>query len=122
MDKVRFEHLTRANVLQIGLAFVALGAIGYLSFRYMGLEGQSAGMASEVILVVILFAWTATYLLRVFTGKMTFNEQRKRYREAYEKITTDELRTRFEMMTEEEQIRLLNEVESEKNGTMSSPD
>ena len=105
--------MTRANVVLSGLIFLLLGAIGYFSFRLTGFEGQTAGIASEVILVLILFGWIGTYLFRVFTGKMTFNEQRKRYRKAYEKITTAELQSRFESMTEEEQIRLLNEVEKE---------
>ncbi len=105
--------MTRANVVLSGLIFLLLGAIGYFSFRLTGFEGHTAGIASEVILVLILFGWIGTYLFRVFTGKMTFNEQRKRYRKAYEKITTAELQSRFESMTEEEQIRLLNEVEKE---------
>ena len=116
MVRVRSEYLTRANVIQIGLGVLALGAIGYFSFRFMGLEGQSAGIASEAILILIVFAWTGSYLFRVLRGKMTFNEQRKRYREAYEKITSAELQSKFESMTEEEQIRILNDVEMEQKG------
>ena len=44
---------------------------------------------------------------------MTFVEQRKRYLEAYEKLTTTELQARFESMTEEEQISLLKDLEKE---------
>ena len=42
-------------------------------------------------------------------------EQRKRYREAYEKFTEEELQKRFDALPEEEQMRLLQEIESEKN-------
>ena len=105
--------MTRANVLQIGLAALFLGAVGYALFRSIGFEGASAGIAAEAMLILIVFGWTGTYLYRVFTGKMTFIEQRKRYRDAYEKMTTAELQSRFDSMSEEEQIRLIKEVENQ---------
>ncbi len=46
---------------------------------------------------------------------MTFNEQRKRYREAYEKITNKKLQDQFESLTEEEQAHLIHELENESN-------
>ena len=105
--------MTRANVLQIGLAVLFLGAIGYAFFRSLGFEGASAGIAAEAILMLVVFGWTGNYLFRVFTGKMTFTEQRKRYREAYERMTTAELQSRFDSMSEEEQINFLKEMENE---------
>ena len=44
---------------------------------------------------------------------MTFMEQRKRYRAAYEKLTDEKIREKFEAMTEEEKIELLKTVEEE---------
>ena len=44
---------------------------------------------------------------------MTFVEQRKRYLEAYEKLTSAELQSRFESMSEDEQMRLLIDLEKE---------
>ena len=105
--------MTRANVFQIGLAVLFLGPLGYAFFRSIGFEGASAGIAAEAILILIVFGWTGTYLLRVFTGKMTFMEQRKRYRDAYENKTNAELQSQFDSMSEEEQIRLIKEVENE---------
>lgn len=105
--------MTRANVLQIGLTVLALGAIGYVCFRLIGFEAASAGIASEVLLVLIVFGWTGSYLLRVFTGKMTFMEQRKRYREAYEKVTNAEIDARFESLSEDEKDRLIKDLEDE---------
>jgi len=116
MVTVSSDNLTRANVLQIGLAVSAIGAIGYFSFRFIGLEGQKAGIASEALLILIVCVWTGTYLFRVFTGKMTFNEQRKRYREAYEKITSAELLSKFESMTDSEQNKFINDLEIEQKG------
>ncbi|WP_320667814.1 DUF3007 family protein [Prochlorococcus sp. MIT 1307] len=105
--------MTRANVLQIGLATLFLGAFGYCFFRLIGFEGVSAGIAAEAILVLLVFGWTGTYLFRVVSGQMTFVEQRKRYRDAYEKVTNAELQSRFEAMSEEEQISLIKELENE---------
>ena len=113
MAMVRPEIVTRSNVIQIGLAALFLGAAGYAFFRFIGFEGASAGIASEAVLILIVFGWTGTYLFRVFTGKMTFTEQRKRYHDAYEKMTNAELQSRFDSMSEEEQIRLIKEVENE---------
>ena len=105
--------MTRANVLQLGLLVLLLGAIGYGFFRLIGLEGISAGIAAEALLVFVVIGWTGSYLLRVVTGKMTFVEQRKRYLDAYEKLTTDELQSRFESMSEEQQIRLIKDLEED---------
>jgi hypothetical protein len=41
---------------------------------------------------------------------MTFMEQRRRYRSAYDALTTDQLRERFESLPPEEQEAILKEV------------
>ena len=48
---------------------------------------------------------------------MTFMEQRKRYIREFEDLTTSQLQERFEAMSEEEQIKLLQEIEIEKNAS-----
>ena len=45
---------------------------------------------------------------------MTFMEQRKRYRQAYEQLTENQLQERFNSLSEEEQLRLLKELDDEK--------
>ena len=40
-------------------------------------------------------------------------EQRKRYREAYEKLTDEKIREKFEAMTDDEKNELLKSVEEE---------
>ena len=105
--------MTRAQVFQIGLIVFVLGGLGYEVFQFLGFESISAGIATQLILILIILAWTASYLLRVFSGNMTFMEQRKRYREAYEKLTEDKIRKKFESMTEEEKLELLKTVEEE---------
>tara|TARA_B100001029_G_C14925267_1_gene374361 strand:+ start:322 stop:645 length:324 start_codon:yes stop_codon:yes gene_type:complete len=107
--------LTRSNVFQIGLIIFVLGGFGYEIFQLFGFESISAGIATQAILILIIFAWTASYLFRVFTGNMTFMEQRKRYREAYEKLTDEKIMKKLDAMTEEEKIQLLKTVEEESS-------
>ena len=107
--------MTRAKVFLIGLIVFALGGVGYEIFQMIGLESISAGIAAQTLLILIVFAWTASYLFRVFTGNMTFMEQRKRYRKAYEKLTDEKIREKFESMTEEEKMELIRTVEKENS-------
>ena len=105
--------MTRAKVLQIGLALFALGALGYFAFRRAGFDYALAGIASEAALILLVVAWIGSYLLRVLTGRMTFMEQRKRYRSKYEKLSSAELQEMFDQLPEKDQIRLMEELERE---------
>ncbi len=107
--------MTRAKVFQIGLIVFVLGGLGYEVFQLLGFESISAGIASQSILILIIFAWTASYLFRVFSGNMTFMEQRKRYIEAYEKVTDEKIMEKFESMTETEKMKLLKMIDEEKS-------
>ncbi len=106
--------MTRAKVFQIGLIVFVFGGLIYELFQLLGFESISAGIAAQSILIFIIFAWTASYIFRVFSGNMTFMEQRKRYREAYEKLTDQKIKEKFDAMTEEEKIQLLKTVEQER--------
>ncbi len=114
--------MTRGNVIQFGFIVLALGGVGYWAFIALGFNSQSAGIAAEAALVLGVLVWTASYLFRVVTGKMTFAEQRKRYIQAYEELTTAELKARFESLSQDEQIRLMEEIETEKISTDESID
>ena len=103
--------MTRTNVIQIGLGVFLIGLFGYYAFLKIGLDSQFAGIATEASLVFLVLIWTGSYIYRVLTGQMTFMEQRKRYRQSYEKITNAELQSVFDSMPEEEKIRLLEEIE-----------
>ncbi len=103
--------MTRAKILLIGLAILLLGGVSNELFKAIGFEGASAGIAAEATLMLLVLLWTISYLFRVITGNMTFMEQRKRYRKAYEEIKTEELKKTFDELSEEEQTRLINELE-----------
>ncbi len=105
--------MTRAQVFQIGLFVFVLGALGYEVFQLLGFESISAGIATQLILILIIFAWTVSYLFRVFSGNMTFMEQRKRYRDAYEKLTDKKIKEKFDAMTDKEKNELLKTIEEE---------
>tara|TARA_B100000700_G_C14570228_1_gene635231 strand:+ start:331 stop:654 length:324 start_codon:yes stop_codon:yes gene_type:complete len=107
--------LTRIKVFQIGLIVFVLGGVVYEVFQLFGFESISAGIAAQSILILLIFAWTLSYLFRVFTGNMTFMEQRKRYREAYEKLTDERIQEKFDAMSEEERMQLIKDVEKENN-------
>jgi hypothetical protein len=63
------------------------------------------------MLVVVL--WTGSYLFRALTGGMTYMQQRRTYRQAYDAYTDAELLKRFEALSPEEQARLLAETGAE---------
>lgn len=102
--------ITRGSALLAGLAIFVIGGVGYWGFQAAGLEGFSAGIAAQAVLVLIVLIWTGSYLFRVVTGNMTYMEQRRRYRADYEAATDDELQKRFEALPPEEQEKLLREL------------
>jgi UPF0716 family protein affecting phage T7 exclusion len=104
--------MTRGQALLLGLALLGLGAGAYGLFAAGGMEGFTPGIAASVLLLLVLVGWTATYLARVVTGRMTFSEQRRLYRQGYDALTTAELEARFEALPPEEQARLLAELEA----------
>ena len=102
--------MTRAKALLLTLAVFLLGGAGYWGFAAAGFEDFDAGIAASVVLLVVVVGWTATYLTRVVTGKMTFMEQRRRYRSAYDAMETEAMREKFNSLSPEEQEALLKEV------------
>jgi len=102
--------LTRGKVLLIGLAVLLLGGVGYVGFDAAGLEGFSAGIAAQAVLVLIVVIWTSSYLFRVVTGQMTYMQQRRRYREVYDEQEIQDLDARFEALSPDEQQALLRKI------------
>jgi hypothetical protein len=102
--------MTRGQSLLLGLGVFALGGLGYWGFRAAGLEGATAGIAAEAVLILGVVIWTGSYLVRVVTGKMSFMEQRRQYRSAYDQQTTDALQKQFDALSPADQEALLREV------------
>ena len=118
--------MTRGNVLLIGLAVLILGGAGQLGFKAAGFEGFSAGIAAQALLVLIVLVWTSSYLFRVVTGQMTCMDQRRRYREVYDKQEAEALQARFDALSDEEKEALLQKIgydsagDSEKESPIDS--
>ncbi|MFN6340168.1 MAG: DUF3007 family protein [Cyanobacteriota bacterium] len=114
--------MTRGQALLVGLGVLVLGGAGYWGFRAGGMEGFSPGVAASSLLMVVVLGWTGSYLFRVVSGKMTYMEQRRRYRATYDARTDAELLARFDALSPEEQARVLREVgQAPQESETSSP-
>ena len=109
--------MTRAGVLKLGLGLLATGVLGYWLFEALGLEGFSAGIAAEALLVVVVVVWTSSYLFRVVTGRMTYMQQRRRYRSEYDQLTAQQLQERFDALSPEEQEALMASISEDPSET-----
>ena len=103
--------MTKGKVIQIGLFVSLIGLISYKFAPQIGIENFRGTTLSSCILILIVFSWVTSYVYRVVSGKMTFMEQRKRYRKEYEKVVNDKLETKFNALSQEEQQKLMEDLE-----------
>ena len=99
--------MRRIDVIGIGFGVFAAGGLAYLLLQVAGLDSLEAGVWSQLLLVGGLVGWLLTYLFRVGTKKMTYNQQVKDYEEAV-------LQKRLEEMTPEELAQMQAEIEQER--------
>lgn len=99
--------MRRIDVIGIGLGVFVAGGLLYAVFALAGLDGLSAGIWSQVVLVAGLLGWTATYLSRALGKKMTYHQQLEDYEDAV-------LQKRLDEMSPEELAKLQAEVEEER--------
>ena len=99
--------MRRIDVIYIGLVVFAAGGGIFLVLKTVGLDGINAGIWSQVLLVIGLLGWVATYVARALTQNMTYNQQLKDYEDAV-------LQKRLDELTPEQLERLQAEVEAEK--------
>ncbi len=103
--------MTKGKVIQIGLLISLIGLISYKFAPQFGIDNFTATTLSSFILILIVITWVTSYVYRVVNGKMTFMEQRKRYRKEYEKVVNDKLETKFNSLSKEEQQKLMEDLE-----------
>ena len=103
--------MTKLKVLQLGILLAIVGYFSYKFAPYFGLSEISTSSISNLILITIVLIWISSYLLRVINGNMTFMEQRKRYRQIYEKKFIEKLENKYESLTSDEQKKLLEELD-----------
>lgn len=105
--------MRRIDIIGLGLGlFIAGGGI-YLILQWIGLDSMNAGIWSQVLLIGGLIAWVLTYLFRVVTKNMTYNQQVQDYKDAV-------LQKRLEEMTPEELAKLQAEIEKEEQTSKNS--
>ena len=99
--------MRRIDVIGIGVGIFLTGGLLYLGLSQTGLDPLSAGVWSQVVLVGGVLGWVATYLGRVFTQSMTYNQQLQDYEDAV-------LEQRLAEMSPEELAQLQAELDREK--------
>ena len=103
--------MTKGKVVQIGIFLSFLGFISYELTQQVGIDNFTASTISSFILILIVITWVSSYVYRVVNGKMTFMEQRKRYRKKYEKVVNDKLEKKFNELPKEEQEKMIEDLE-----------
>ena len=103
--------MTKGKVIQFGLLIFLLGVLSYKFAPQFGIDNFTASTLSNFILIAIVITWVLSYVFRVVNGKMTFMEQRKRYRKKYEKIVNDKIESKFNSLSKEEQDKLMEDLE-----------
>ena len=103
--------MTKGKVIQIGIFVSLIGLISYELATQIGIDNFTATSTSRCIVILIVITWVTSYIYRVVNGKMTFMEQRKRYRKEYEKIVNDKLEAKFNALSKEEQEKLMEDLE-----------
>jgi hypothetical protein len=99
--------MRRIDVIGIGIGLFVAGGLTYLILQSLGMDSIDAGIWSQVLLVGGLVGWLLTYLFRVVTKDMTYNQQLRDYEDAV-------LQKRLEEMTPEELAQLQAEIEQEE--------
>jgi Protein of unknown function (DUF3007) len=100
--------MRRIDVIVIGIAVFAIGGAGYLGLKLVGLDNINAGIWSQLVLVGIILAWSFSYVFRVATKNMTYNQQLQDYEEAV-------LQKRLDELTPEQLAKIQAEIEQERN-------
>jgi len=98
--------MRRIDAIGISLGMFVAGGLAYLILQWVGLDSMNAGIWSQVILVSALVVWVFSYLTRVLSKDMTYDQQLRDYEEAV-------LQKRLEELTPEELASMQAEIERE---------
>ena len=99
--------MRRIDAIGIGLGVFAAGGLAYVILQLAGLNGLEAGVWSQLLLVGGLIGWVLTYAWRAVNQKMTYNQQRQEYEDAY-------FQKRLEELSPEELAKIQAEIEQER--------
>lgn len=99
--------MRRIDAIGIAFGIFVSGGLLYLLLQTAGFDSIQAGIWTQAALVMGLLGWLATYLFRVFTQQMTYNQQLKDYETAV-------LQKRLEELTPEELAALEAQLQAEE--------
>ncbi len=99
--------MRRIDAIGIGLGVFVAGGLAYAGLQLVGLDGEKAGIWSQVLLVSGLIGWLATYFVRAVGQKMAYHQQREQYEQAF-------FEKRLEEITPEELAKIQAEIAQEK--------
>jgi hypothetical protein len=99
--------MRRIDAILICVGFFGAGGLIYVGFKSFGLGDLDAGIWSQVLLVIGLLGWVATYLVRAVTHNMSYDQQRQNHEDTV-------LRNRLAGMTKAEIAQLETEVATAK--------
>ncbi|MDF5732158.1 MAG: DUF3007 family protein [Rhizonema sp. PD38] len=105
--------MRRIDAVGIGFGVFIGGGLAYILLQLIGLDSVQAGIWSQVLLVSVLVGWLLTYVFRAVGKKMTYNQQREQYEEAF-------LQKRLDELSPEEVERIQSEIEQERGVRSSS--
>lgn len=74
--------MRRIDAIAITVAFFIVGALAFWGFKVFGLSSETAGIWSQLVLVLGLVGWVGSYGYRAVTQTMTYNQQLKDYQKA----------------------------------------
>jgi len=103
--------MRRIDALSIGIGVFATGGLAYVVLQQAGLDNQTAGVWSQVLLVGGLIGWIVSYVGRAVGNKMTYHQQRQEYEEAF-------LKKRLEELSPAELAKIQAEIEQENQSQM----
>ncbi|MDG2991263.1 DUF3007 family protein [Candidatus Synechococcus calcipolaris G9] len=98
--------MRRVDVIFLGFGVFIAGGLIYALLRLLGVEETAAGIWSQGIFIVGVMVWVLSYFGRVFTGKMTYNQQLTDYEDAV-------LEKKLAEMTPEELEQLAAELNAD---------
>ncbi len=98
--------MRRIDAIGISLGVFVAGGLTYLILQWVGLDSMNAGIWSQVLLVSALVVWVFSYLTRVLSKDMTYDQQLRDYEEAV-------LQKRLEELSPEELAAMQAEIDQE---------
>ncbi|KAJ8904796.1 hypothetical protein NDN08_001311 [Rhodosorus marinus] len=109
-DKDGFKlATTNKDVLILTVVLITVPLLANEGLKQLGVPDQTAGLwVTAVVMVLLILAWTGSYLFRVGTKNMTYAQQLRDYEDGV-------LEARYQELSDEELAALADELEDENS-------